>query len=95
MTVPDVTATLEDVTVRFGGIVALDSVTMEIRAGEVLGLIGPNGAGKTTLMNVLAGVLKPTSGEVRCFGERTNANSPVRQARRGIARTFQQLSLLR
>jgi branched-chain amino acid transport system ATP-binding protein len=92
---PDVAAALSDVTIRFGGVVALDSVSMEIHHGEVVGLIGPNGAGKTTLMNVLAGVLKPTSGEIRCFGNRTNGNSPVTQARLGIARTFQQLSLLR
>jgi branched-chain amino acid transport system ATP-binding protein len=85
---------LKDVTVQFGGVVALDAVTFTIQHGEMLGLIGPNGAGKTTLLNVLAGAVSPIGGEVVCFGQRVNGNSAVTQARLGVARTFQQLSLL-
>jgi len=91
----DVIAALQEVTVRFGGVVALDSVTMEVCQGEVVALVGPNGAGKTTLLNVLAGVVAPSEGGLHCFDERRTRFSPVAQARLGIARTFQQLSLLR
>lgn len=89
------TLELIDVGVRFGGVVALDGVSFEVRPGEVVGLIGPNGAGKSTLLNVVAGVVRPSSGEVRCFGRRANAQSTVARAKSGIARTFQTLSLLR
>ena len=60
---------LDGLTRRFGGIVAVDDVTMRVAAGEVRAVIGPNGAGKSTLFNLITGVLKPTAGEVRFAGE--------------------------
>jgi ABC-type branched-subunit amino acid transport system ATPase component len=74
---------------RFGGVLALDGVSLTFRPGEIVGLIGPNGAGKTTLVNVVTGVHKPTSGMVSFDGERIDGLRPDRIARRGIARTFQ------
>jgi ABC-type branched-subunit amino acid transport system ATPase component len=84
---------LEDVTVRFGGIVALDSVSISIEPGESVGLIGPNGAGKTTLLDVAAGVRRPKTGSVSLFDSTITHASVVRRARLGVARTFQQLSM--
>jgi len=80
---------IDNVAMYFGGLHALDGVSFEVERGAVLGLIGPNGSGKTTLMNVVSGVLKPTSGNVR-FGGRRIADVPVYAVcRLGIARTFQ------
>ena len=85
----DAYLSIEHVGMRFGGLAALDDVSFEVERGSVLGLIGPNGSGKTTLMNVVSGVLKPTSGRVR-FNGRTIADVPTHQVcRLGIARTFQ------
>jgi len=84
---------LSGVTVRFGGIVAVDSASIAIAPGESVGLIGPNGAGKTTLLDVAAGVRRPQSGTVSLFGDEITRASVVRRARLGVARTFQQLSL--
>jgi branched-chain amino acid transport system ATP-binding protein len=80
---------LSGVSKRFGGLLALDDITVSLREGEVIGLIGPNGAGKTTLVNVITGVQRPSSGEVRFAGERIDGLRPDRVARRGVARTFQ------
>lgn len=84
---------LRGATVRYGGILALDDVTLEVAEGEIVGLIGPNGAGKTTLIDVVAGMRRPTSGEVILFDERVTTMTNVRRARLGLARTFQHLSL--
>ena len=84
---------LQDVTVRFGGIVALDSASLSVAPGESVGLIGPNGAGKTTMLDVAAGVRRPQTGSVSLFGDTITRASVVRRARRGLARTFQQLSM--
>jgi len=74
---------------RFGGLVAVNDISFELRAGEIVGLIGPNGAGKTTLVNLITGVHRPGGGEIWYGRERIDRLSPDRIARRGIARTFQ------
>jgi len=84
---------VRDVTVRFGGNIALDGVDLDADPGQVTGLIGPNGAGKTTLFNVITGLIPANSGSVRLNGEHLNDLSPTKRARRGLARTFQRLEL--
>jgi branched-chain amino acid transport system ATP-binding protein len=84
---------VQDVTVRFGGIVALDGLSFEIEQGHICGLIGPNGAGKTTMFNVVSRIYQPTAGRVLYRG-RDLLNVPAHGiARLGIARTFQNLAL--
>ncbi|MCC2309814.1 ABC transporter ATP-binding protein [Cellulomonas chengniuliangii] len=83
---------LHDVSVRFGGVVALDHVDLTVSDGEVVGLIGPNGAGKTTLFNVVCGIVRPTSGEVR-IGASSRPPVTHRLVRDGVARTLQGLGL--
>lgn len=80
---------LENVSRRFGGLLALDGVSLSLKRGEVVGLIGPNGAGKTTFVNVVTGVLKPTSGSIEFDGHRIDGLRPDRISRFGVARTFQ------
>jgi ABC-type branched-subunit amino acid transport system ATPase component/ABC-type branched-subunit amino acid transport system permease subunit len=84
---------VEHVGVRFGGVVAVDDVSLEVHPGEVLGLIGPNGAGKTTLIDVITGFTPPDTGSVMLDGTSTNRWSPRRRAREGIGRSFQSLEL--
>jgi len=84
---------VDHVTLRFGGVVALDDVSFNLYTGEILGLIGPNGAGKTTCFNVMTGVYRPTSGEVRFAGQRVSGRKPHQINRMGIARTFQNIRL--
>ena len=80
---------LDGLTRRFGGIVAVDGVTMRVAAGEVRAVIGPNGAGTSTLFNLITGVIKPTSGTVR-FSDETLTGLPADEVcQRGISRTFQ------
>jgi len=83
----------EGITVRFGGLTALDAVGLDVAPGSVVGLIGPNGAGKTTLFNVLSGVLRPTEGTIAWKGAPVPARRAHHSARAGIARTFQGLNL--
>ena len=78
---------------RFGGLAALDSVSLTVLPSEIFGLIGPNGAGKTTLFNVITGVYAPDGGEIRFGGERVSGLKPHSIADRGIARTFQNIRL--
>lgn len=80
-------------TIRFGGLVAVNDLDMNVREGEIYGLIGPNGAGKTTIFNLLTGVYEPTSGELYFQGERINGLRPYEISRRGISRTFQNIRL--
>jgi branched-chain amino acid transport system ATP-binding protein len=82
---------LEEVSVRFGGITALDGVTLRAAAGEVLGLIGPNGAGKTTLFDVISGLRAPDGGRVVLDGTDITRHSSTARARRGLRRTFQRV----
>jgi branched-chain amino acid transport system ATP-binding protein len=84
---------VDNVTLRFGGVVALDSVAFSLYKGEILGLIGPNGAGKTTCFNAITGVFPPTSGEIRFSGERVSGRKPYEITHLGIARTFQNIRL--
>ena len=84
---------VRDITVRFGGIVALDGVSLDLNRGEILGLIGPNGAGKTTLFNCISGVIAPDKGTIFFEGHSLVYAPPHVRARFGIARTFQNLQL--
>ena len=81
-------------TKRFGALAAVNSLSFEIQAGEVLGLIGPNGAGKSTMFNLMTGVLAANEGEIRFRGERIESLSSRAIARRGIARTFQHVNIV-
>ncbi len=84
---------MDQVTMKFGGLVALDTVTFDIKRGEILGLIGPNGAGKTTCFNAMTGVYRPTSGSVVFDGKKLGKLKRNQITRRGIARTFQNIRL--
>jgi branched-chain amino acid transport system ATP-binding protein len=86
---------IRDVTRRFGGIVAIDDVSLDVDSGQIVGLIGPNGAGKTTLFNVITRLYKPDTGSVRFDGKSLLRTPPHRVVRRGIARTFQNVELFR
>ena len=93
---PDVTPqtlTARDVTVRFGGVVAVDGVSLEVKPGEVLGLIGPNGAGKTTLIDAMTGFVRCSDGSIEIDGTRANRWSARRRAAAGVGRSFQSLEL--
>ncbi len=80
-------------TIRFGGLVAVNELDMQVRPNEIFGLIGPNGAGKTTIFNLLTGVYEPTSGDIHFEGERINGLRPYQISRRGVSRTFQNIRL--
>ncbi len=82
-----------DITVRFGGITALEDVSLDLQTGEVLGVIGPNGAGKTTLFNVVCGFVEPQAGTITWRGETMARMRPDRLSRLGIARTLQGVGL--
>ncbi|CAN7564341.1 ABC transporter ATP-binding protein [Acidovorax sp. LjRoot118] len=81
--------TIDSVTVRFGGLTAVDGVSATLHAGELIGIIGPNGAGKTTFFNAISGVQPPTSGTLHCGGDDLTGKGPHHYAAHGIARTFQ------
>ena len=82
------------VTRRFGGLLANNNMSLEVRAGEILALIGPNGAGKSTMFNQVSGVDTPTSGEVRFLGESVVGKGSRTIARKGLSRTFQHVRIL-
>jgi branched-chain amino acid transport system ATP-binding protein len=84
---------VQNLTIKFGGLVALDNVSFNIKRGEILGLIGPNGAGKTTCFNAMTGVYKPTSGKVVLEGQSVNGLKQHKITRLGLSRTFQNIRL--
>ena len=86
----------ENISISFGGLMALDDVSLEIYPGEIMGIIGPNGAGKTTMLNIINGFYKPDAGRIIFEGEeRPKKMKPNRIAAQGIARTFQNLALFK
>jgi branched-chain amino acid transport system ATP-binding protein len=90
---PDLLLEVDHVTLRFGGVVALNDVSFSLRRGEIFGLIGPNGAGKTTCFNAMTGVYRPTEGAIRFQGESIVGKKKHEITRGGIARTFQNVRL--
>ena len=84
---------IKDMTMRFGGLVAVDKLNLEVKEGELVSLIGPNGAGKTTVFNVLTGLYPSAEGNISFGGENITGKSPQQVVRAGIARTFQNLRL--
>jgi ABC-type branched-subunit amino acid transport system ATPase component/ABC-type branched-subunit amino acid transport system permease subunit len=91
--VPAATLTIEHLTVRFGGVVAVDDVSMEVRPGEVVGLIGPNGAGKTTLIDAVTGFVGASAGSISLDRRRIVGLNATQRARLGLRRSFQSLEL--
>ncbi len=90
---PDLLLEVADLTVRFGGLVAVDGVSFAVPRGSITGLIGPNGAGKTTIFNAVTGFLTPTGGRIRLAGKDVTRRKPHELAALGLARTFQHTSL--
>ncbi|MEQ1693928.1 MAG: ATP-binding cassette domain-containing protein, partial [Gemmatimonas sp.] len=84
---------VEHVSLRFGGVTALTDVSFTVAPGELFAIIGPNGAGKTSIFNCLNGIYRPQEGTITLGGTALTGKSPVEIARRGIARTFQNLGL--
>jgi branched-chain amino acid transport system ATP-binding protein len=84
---------IDDVTMRFGGLVAVNALELHVDEGEIFALIGPNGAGKTTVFNMITGVYTPTEGNIVFEGTRVNGMRPHKVTRLGIARTFQNIRL--
>ena len=84
---------VRDITLRFGGVVAIDSVSFDIRDGEIRAIIGPNGAGKSSMLNVISGFYQPQEGEIYFHGKHRRETRPHQIARLGIARTFQNIAL--
>ncbi len=84
---------VSDLSKTFGGVLAVQNVSFSVEAGIVYSVIGPNGAGKTTLFNLITGVYKPNSGEIRLDGEPMSGRAPHELARKGVARTFQNLQI--
>ena len=86
---------IDDVSLAFGGVVALQGVSFDVRAHEIRAIIGPNGAGKSSMLNVINGVYHPQRGSVAFKGQRRHVVDPHEAARQGIARTFQNIALFR
>jgi ABC-type branched-subunit amino acid transport system ATPase component/branched-subunit amino acid ABC-type transport system permease component len=84
---------VENLTIRYGGALAVDNVSLAVRAGTITGLVGPNGAGKTSIFNACSGLLRPTGGRITLHGADITRASPSQRARRGLGRTFQRVQL--
>ena len=87
--------TLENLTIKFGGLVAVNEVNTTVNKGEIFGLIGPNGAGKTTVFNMISGVYAPTSGKIIFKGKQIQGMAPDKVNYQGIARTYQNINLFK
>ena len=90
---PSALLSVESLTMRFGGLTALDDVSFDVGRGTIFSMIGPNGSGKSTAFNCISGIYRPTSGSIRFEGEPISGMRPHRIARRGVARTFQNIEL--
>jgi branched-chain amino acid transport system ATP-binding protein len=86
---------VQNATKKFGGLVAVDNVSLQVKPREIFSVIGPNGAGKTTFFNLLTGIYKPDAGQVLFFGQEITGFSPDQVARTGIGRTFQNIRLFK
>jgi branched-chain amino acid transport system ATP-binding protein len=84
---------MKDITLRFGGVVAIEDISFDIREGEIRAIIGPNGAGKSSMLNVISGFYRPQDGEVSFRGKKRPIMRPFEVARQGISRTFQNIAL--
>ncbi|MBC7196166.1 MAG: ATP-binding cassette domain-containing protein, partial [Deferribacterales bacterium] len=84
---------LKNITKRFGGLVAVEDLSLQVEAGEIFGIIGPNGAGKTTVFNCITGIYKPEEGSIYFNGKKINHLKPYEIASLGIVRTFQTIRL--
>ena len=91
----DVILEAKEVTIKFGGLVAVSNFNLSLKKGELVGLIGPNGAGKTTLFNMLTGVYQPTSGTITFLGKPTKGIPSFELSKQGISRTFQNIRLFK
>ena len=92
-TIGGVVMEMKNITLRFGGVTAIEDITFDIREGEIRAIIGPNGAGKSSMLNVVSGFYVPQEGEVFFRGEKRPPLKPFEVARQGIARTFQNIAL--
>jgi len=90
---PSLGLRVEGVMVRFGGLVAVNGVSLQVGVGQAVGLIGPNGAGKTTTFNACSGLVRPSQGRITLFGHDVTRKSPGARARMGLGRTFQMMEL--
>lgn len=92
-TIGGVVMEMKNITLRFGGVTAIEDISFDVREGEIRAIIGPNGAGKSSMLNVISGFYKPQEGEVWYKGARRPDMKPFQVARQGIARTFQNIAL--
>ena len=90
-----ITLRINNLTKSFGGILAVENLTFDIKSGDIMGIIGPNGAGKTTVFNLITGVYKPSGGQIIFMDEDITGKAPDILVRKGIARTFQNIRLFR
>ncbi len=92
-TIGGVVMEMKNITLRFGGVVAIQDISFDIRQGEIRAIIGPNGAGKSSMLNVISGFYNPQEGDVFYHGKKRKPMRPYQVARQGIARTFQNIAL--